>query len=280
MSLRNCRLLFVGAFLGAVLCIEAAIAEERQQLLVYTYHNKPPYYTQMANEEAPDESRTGESPEFFYPYIVNFLNSSQTKWQLTLVHNPRKRLDKILLDQQLKAAVIGVNPKWFADPTEETFLWTGPVMSDRDMVVTRTEHDLSYSHPSDLMGTAMALQRGLFYWGVTPMARAGELDVVETSTDLQNIKLLCQRRVDATIVSEPTLDYFLRHGLTDCSIKPLPIAHDEYSRHMLFTLNAKSAYEDLLPHIATMVDSEDWRRLLAGHRFIADKLSITRVSRF
>ena len=94
-----------------------------ERVNVYSYHLMPPY---MVDEQ----SKSG----LYYDFI-KMLNEYSDNYTFNLIYIPRKRLDYLLKQNALTGAVIGVNPKWFRDNNRVKYLWTDPIMSDKDVFV-------------------------------------------------------------------------------------------------------------------------------------------------
>jgi len=247
-----------------------------EKLTVYTYHDKPPYFSHKPEPEPEhshqkqgnnsSEAVTHTHGNELYGAFIEQINSQQAGWRLELVHLPRKRLDLLLKAKRLNGAVIGVNPSWFKDKSKLRYLWSAEFMHDTDVVVASKGNVFSYMHPEDLAGKTLALQRGFYYWGITEQVIAGKIEALETTSDIQNLKLVSIGRVNATIMSGLTLKYFQDHRQIGNQLVALAEPHDRFTRHLMFTQHSAQAYTELVETIDSISKSPAWRAQLASFR--------------
>lgn len=265
-QLRRC----LGIWLIGIMISPSLSAEE---LVFYTYHDKPPYYfnqrhnlgpiNQKSTQFNPDNQRTG-----LYQAFINLLNDYQKEWKITLQYMPRKRLDLHLKAGTLDGAVIGVNPAWFKDKQQTRFNWSEPFLWDVDVIAVRSGKRFPYQHPDDLTKKKLALPRGYYFWGVTENIDQGRQWAIEASSELQNLKLVAANRVDATILSAKTLQYYEQNIFRPGTFQALATPHDEYSRAVMFPKVNTNRFTLLQQHINTMGASEEWlaikRQIMGG----------------
>ncbi|MAZ88085.1 MAG: hypothetical protein CL693_10600 [Cellvibrionaceae bacterium] len=179
---------------------------------VYTYHDKPPYFSHYRylrkSVKQATEIEQIDTAEGLYPAFIELLNQSQQHWSLSLKHLPRKRLQLRLDQNRLDGAVIGVNPLWFSDKSQIKYLWSAGFINDRDVIAVKGSSDIKYTTLEDLHGLKFAVPRGWYFAGISEKIDQDLIQSFETSSDIQNLKLIAQGRVDATVISLPTLLYF------------------------------------------------------------------------
>jgi|GEM_PF-1409034 len=245
-----------------------------KQLTVYTYHDKPPYFSHKPGAEVRYKQHEHNTPgagtqhheKELYGAFIELINYQQDDWHLELVHLPRKRLNLLLKAKRLEGAVIGVNSSWFNDANKQRYLWSSEFMHDMDVVVVSEGNVIPYLHPEDLAGKTLALQRGFYFWGITEQAKAGKIEVLETTSDRQNVKLVTLGRVSATIMSDLTLKFFQDHKQIGNKLVALPEPHDRFTRHLMFTQHSAQAYTQLADTIELISKSPAWRAQLASYR--------------
>jgi len=245
-----------------------------EQFTVYTYHDKPPYFSHRPGAEASYKPHQHNTPgvgtqhheKELYAAFIELINNQQDDWHLELVHLPRKRLNLLLQAKHLEGAVIGVNPSWFNDENKQRYLWSSEFMHDKDVVVVSEGNIIPYLHPEDLAGKTLALQRGFYFWGITEQAKIGKIEVLETTSDIQNLKLVALGRVDATIMSDLTFKFFKGHKQVDNKLVALPEPHDRFTRHLMFTQHSAQAHTQLADTIELISKSPAWRAQLASYR--------------
>ena len=261
----QCALIAQTAALIMMLISSAACSAqiEKRSLNIYTYHDKPPYFSNYEYSRSPDNLKTNTErllhPAGLYPAFVQSLNKQQNKWQLKLHYLPRKRLQLRLDQSTLKGAVIGVSPAWFGDKDEAKFLWSAPFMPDKDVIVVRYGQSRPYHSLEDLRGLTFALPRGWYFFGISEQISEGKIKGFNTSSDIQNLKLIHQHRADATVISLPTLRHFESKLFPRNSFDVLEPPHDEFNRRVLFPQQFKEAYDDLAPIIELVPQTASWR---------------------
>ncbi len=248
-------------FAASCLILSASqVSADIKAFTFYTYHDKPPYYTQS---DGPMESLEPG----IYRRFATYLNARQDKISIRIEFLPRVRLENRLEAGNLNGAVIGVNPLWFKDREEQRFLWSGAFMIDRDVVVTRSESDIQYRKPEDLSGLSMALPRGLYFWGVTELIKAGRIEMFPTSSDNQDFKMLLYGRVDATITSILTYHHFRDRLFKESQLRPAEVPHDRFERRILFPKSERLDFHVLSPLIQQALSDPDWIEQLSRYHY-------------
>ena len=216
---------------------------------LYTYHQKPPYYF----KDAEDGSTKG-----IYHDLVQYLNENQRDIAVRLEFKPRKRLENDLTKGQLKGAIVGVNPIWFKDKAKTRYLWTAPLMKDKDVIVVRRGQEFPYIHPRDLEGRRLALPRGLYFWGVTERVKENKIKAFETDSDIQDLSMVAYGRADATILSILTAKYLFNKEFKDEWFSMLETPHDKFERKLLFPKYYKYEYRKLNSLLKKILADEKW----------------------
>lgn len=229
-----------------------AVSASADVLVFYTYHQKPPYYY------AAHGSSSSEGEEGVYGSLVRYLNRVQDTIQVQLAYMPRKQLEKALNEGRLKGAVIGVAPLWFKDKEMEKYLWSVPFLKDEDVIIVRSGKGFSYKHPRDLEGKALALTRGLYYWGVTERIKENKITAYETDSAIQNLIMVAHGRADATILSRLTSTYLLKRKLEINRFEMLPAPHDQFERRILFPKTFQNEHQVLNKWLKLLPEDETW----------------------
>ncbi|WP_105172931.1 transporter substrate-binding domain-containing protein [Pseudoalteromonas sp. T1lg24] len=220
------------------------LAARLNQVEVYTYHNMPPYVIDL-------EQKSGLYFEF-----VELLNQMNSGYQFKLVYMPRKRIDHRLKQNKLNGVVIGVNPKWFRDPTQSRYHWTPKMMSDQDIFVSLSKHPVIVNELSDLENKRVGGIHGFKYVGVDSLANQQKLTRVNTQSETQLFDMLKKERIDTAILSYYTFLYLSKQDHNDFYIAKKH--HDTFTRHIMLpksqnnslylTLNSILICEDFTKH--------------------------------
>ncbi|GAA5316699.1 MAG: hypothetical protein AseanaTS_19030 [Candidatus Pelagadaptatus aseana] len=243
--------LWFAVFYAVIGLSQKTVASAPDPFVIYTYHDKPPYYSRTPVTSGSASEYTVEG---LYPDFIGRL-SELLQRPIEIQYLPRRRLEQRLKAHILDGAVIGVNPVWFKDKDRKTFLWTEAFMQDRDVVAVRHDDDLSYNHPNDLIARTVTVPRGYYLWGVSENIKSKKQRAILTSSELQSLKLIATKRADATIISEKTLQHMIETTFRPGMFKVLPVAHDSFDRHFLFPKQYRDDYELFNSAIQKLINS-------------------------
>ncbi|WP_269532444.1 ABC transporter substrate-binding protein [Chitinimonas sp. BJYL2] len=238
-----------------VCCAFALHTAQAAVVVLYTYHIKPPYIVDADKEVG------------LYYDLASWLNKRTRKHHFKVEPMPRKRLDAELEAEKLDGLVIGVNPVWFKDKARTRYLWTQAFMSDIDLVVSRREKPIPYSGPESLTNLRIGLPAGYYYFGVDELVKAGKVIRDDAANEGANLQKLASGRVDAIIVSRPTLDYFIRQQpawQTRFSIADIP--HDAFDRHILIPKTLGHLLPELNAALANLGRDPEWKAAQDSYR--------------
>ncbi|MBF0208176.1 MAG: hypothetical protein HQK53_14960, partial [Oligoflexia bacterium] len=206
----------------------------KENVNVYTYHDKPPYYI----------SEKGKGIYFSY---TELLNKKQNDYKFLVKFLPRIRINTLLEKNGLDGIIIGVNPIWFKDKDKTKYYWTNGFLKDEDVVVSSITRPFEYTGPDSAKGKIWGTVRGLYYFGLEELSQKKEITKEETATELQNLEKLNFNRIDFTVMSRSTLDYYerIKHWRKNFAISKVP--HDIFERHVLIPKNKQKLYEFMKP---------------------------------
>ncbi len=237
-----------------------------QTVNILTYHDTPPYFTEISSSTNPTGPQASvDLQQGLYPEFIRLVNRAQNHYRLALSHQPRKRIQLQLQQNALQGAVIGVNPVWFRDKQRTRYLWSPAFMADQDVLVVNSTSTLQYRSLRDFVGITFALPRGYYFKGVTELALQGDIDLIETSSDLQNLKLVQYGRAQATITSKPTITHFKRTLFQNYPFRQLSRPHDEFTRHWLFPRSQDNLFRHLSSAIGEVAQSQRWHQILTEY---------------
>jgi polar amino acid transport system substrate-binding protein len=227
-----------------------ADASEKREVIIYTYHLKPPFVIDEEN---------GSGFDFD---LSAFLNSQGSTYHFVTKYLPRKRLDLYMSKSGFDGIVTGTNPYWMGDAEQKKYLWTPSILKDRDEVVSLHISPVNYKNPLSLFGLKVGTVLEFKYFGLDEFMQEGKIIRKDTASESQNLHKLLAGRVDAVIVGRSTLDYFVK--LHDCRaqlyISPQP--HASYDRNILIPLNNKDIHDWLVPIVKDLNSNQEWQKLL------------------
>lgn len=223
-------------------------------VVLYAYHLKPPFITDL-------EHRQG-----LYFDFADYANRKLGRPALRLEYEPRRRLERHVFSPDFDGAVIGVSPIWFKDKDESRFLWTPPLMHDRDEVVSRRRQPVEYTGPRSLDGKIFGAASGYYYFGVDELVKKGKIRREDTVSEQQNLHKLLLGRLDFAIVSRSTFDYLMRQPGQAGRFYLSPKPHDDYERRILIAPNRPELLTELTPLMEAMPGDPEWQAILARYR--------------
>ena len=241
-----------GVIVSALLLssVKAQTAESEAPIVVYGYHLKPPF---IINEN--------QQLGLYYEFS-RYMNRKVKKNWLRTEYIPRRRLEQELAQPQFRGMVIGVNPIWFSDKDNQKYLWSSPILRDRDEILSLIAKPVEYTQPRDLFGKTLGLVHGLYYFGISEEVARGNIRSEEVNSEIHNLEKLLRSRLDVTIISRSTLNFYLKthqvSNLIHISAKP----HDEFDRQLLCSKTLSQAFEQLEPLIANMPADPEWSAIL------------------
>ncbi|TWX57639.1 transporter substrate-binding domain-containing protein [Colwellia hornerae] len=231
-------------------CSFTAQAVEKIVVNVYVYHLKPPFITDLKNEQG-----------LYYDFSV-FLNSESKKYSFKTVFIPRKRIDHMIKQEKLNGVLLGVNPIWFKDKAENKYLWTSTVFTDQDEVISLKNKPIEYSDPSSLENIAFGGVRGFYYYGINELVAKKRINRIDTISEQALLNMLISKRIDSAIISQSTFDYITRQSknrdLFHLSLNP----HDRYVRKVMVLPKDSAIFEDIELIIQKMKDNKVWSEIL------------------
>ncbi|CCQ12213.1 hypothetical protein PALB_31140 [Pseudoalteromonas luteoviolacea B = ATCC 29581] len=202
-----------------VLC--AFMAHGRPAVTLYVYHLKAPYIIDLTEEQG------------LYYDIAALFNRHQDSVQFITHYLPRKRLDKLIEDNQLDGLVLGVNPIWFGDVNRQKYLWTNSLVEDVDDFVSNKNKPFEYEGRATLIGKTVGGILGYRYFGVDELAQEEKLERVNTNEELQLLEMVLKGRLDTAIVSRKTRRYLERQNDWKGVFHISELPHDRFTRHIM-----------------------------------------------
>ena len=162
---------------------------------LYTYNTPPPFYP-------------GDSDDLS-SYLAKFLSEASNK-KFEALYLPRKRLDKLVSDDNWQGAIMWANPTWFNDPERQTYLWSNPIATDYNLVLSHKHRPLEYQGPRSLIGLKLGGILGHVYVEFEEMIKQGSLIRENTHSYESNLLKLKAGRVDVIFIPASSLSILLK----------------------------------------------------------------------
>ncbi|KTF16072.1 substrate-binding periplasmic protein [Pseudoalteromonas sp. H105] len=204
-----------------IICPIALAEQGKFKVTVYAYHLQPPLIIDIG----------GQSGLYFD--LVNHLNRLSNEYEFSLVYVPRKRIEVMLERNEMNGILLGVNPKWFKDKSEQKYLWTSKVFEDRDEVVSLQSAPFEYKSPNSLKGKIVGGVRGFYYAGINEAVAEGQVNRIDTVDEEALLAMLTKQRIDAAIIGRTMFEYYLSDSVKEAVFHLSAQPHDEYHRRIL-----------------------------------------------
>lgn len=208
---------------------------------------------------------TGKGKGFTYEF-TELLNKSvkQVGLRFEVVVYPRKRLERILT--QRPGVVLFVNPIWMHDKEKTRFLWTPPILWDRNEILSRmkgiTPAKIKYEGIESLNGLTMGGVLGRSYKDIDDAVAKGNIVRDDAPRESQTLKKLVIGRVDFMTSAGSLIRYLVKDmGLEkDIFFSPNPLF--EYSRHILVNKKLEKESTAIFYFVSKLTETPEWKRLI------------------
>lgn len=172
-----------------------------------------------------------ESKKGIYYDFAKLFNRAQSEFYLNVKFVPRKRIDRMLDNNNLDGIIMGVNPIWFGDKDKTKFLWSEFIMEDMDVFVSNSTIPVKVNNFSDLTHKRVGGIHGFRYFGIDELAQQKRLTRINTQSETQLLDMVEKKRIDTAIISIFTLS-FLSKGRSEL-FYVAEKEHDKFTRHFL-----------------------------------------------
>lgn len=238
----------VALALSLLLCRAAWAAASIE---AWTYYPAPPFLTDQA-------TNAGLTTD-----LVNYLNKALAgKYEIRLVLLPRARLN-MMLEAGDKAFVLFVPSAIFGGPNGGTYLWTSPLLADRQELVSRSKKPFEFAGPDSLVGIRFGSMQGHVYPVLAKEMESGKIRSDRATNEGSLISMLMAQHVDVITLPDSAIRYFtsvnpeLKKGL---SVSKQNLG--EYTRHLMFQRGMNKERDDFEQVVRKMGTDPEWRAVL------------------
>jgi len=222
-----------------------------ENIPVWTYYPSPPFIT-------------GNQKGFSYD-LVNLLNQySKGLYQFELKLLPRTRLDR-LLKENVPGMVLLVNWSWMDDKNQTKYLWSLPLLNDRNEIISRQYGKpplkIDFNGKESLSNTVFGGISGHQYLGLESAFKTGQIKRRDVREDEQNIELLLHERIDVTTLASIVIHYQIKQKSIQDKIYFSPTPLFSYTRHLLITKKLKYLEDFINQFIMNLEKKPEWQEL-------------------
>lgn len=248
MKRRN--LALMGAALAAALTSGAALAQK--VIPAYNTYQSVPFQVGGEGGLALD--------------LVEYLNTSlKGKYTFKLEMMPREKFNQtVLATKGFEGVALFLAPPFAGDPDKKKFIWTSPIMSDKNLIISQPDKKVEYTGPESLKGLKFGGVIGNKYAGLESITRTAD-----TPAELTNLKNLSTKEIDVTLMPESIFAYYLktgsnaRYGLDKLHVSGK--AHFTFTRHMFVAPESVELGKDLEAVATKMSGDAAWKAILAKY---------------
>jgi polar amino acid transport system substrate-binding protein len=208
---------------GAAALTTALVRPARGQTRLAAWH-----YYQSAPFELPGGGLLAD--------LTDYLNRAlEGRLVLTLNYLPRPRLN-MMLQRQADGVIVLAPSTVFTGPAFRNFLWSLPIMADRQELLSLASRPVEYTTANALAGLEIGAIRGHNYPALQVAQQNGRLSTYALTGEQQMLDMLLAGRLDAITMATTSADYLLhqRTGLAG-RIHRSRKSLDSFTRHLLFT---------------------------------------------
>jgi len=221
-------------FTSIALCFSGPTMATGETILIYSYHNHPPFVT---------GSYTGLTYDL--ADALNKQAAGRYNFQVSIV--PRSRLNYYLKNWidgkcpndvcEQNWIVPWVNPNWgFIRGDRDNYLWH-PLFTDSNVIVSLVTDSFIYNNPESLKGRVLAGMRGHRYVGIDELVTSGDITRIDGNRERDNIMKVLVNRVTATLLPNSTMQYLLENDKEiKAKAEQLKLGdekHQIYVRHLM-----------------------------------------------
>ena len=218
-----------------------------ETIQVWSYYESLPFQT----------SETGEGLSQDFVDLLNRQNEFQFKLEII----PRVRLD-YYLSQKYKGLVLFVNWQWMGKEAKQGYLWSAPLLHDRNEVVSSVKNPVQYSGPNSLVGKSFAAIRGRKYTGLEKLLEQDKIHRQFVNNEGSALLLINSGRVQTTSMARilflPHIQKLKLQGKVFVSDTPL----FAFTRHIMTSRSLPKVHDFIQGMVKGLDQNPQWQAIL------------------
>ncbi len=235
---------------------------------VWTFYPAPPFQTDAV-------SGAGLNADF-----VSYLNKALAgQYELRLAFLPRARLN-MMLANGAHAVVLFAPSIIFGGPKGARYLWSVPLFSDRQELVSRRNQPFEFAGPVSLVGGRFGTMLGHVYPQIAKEMESGQIQSNQATSEESLVNMLMANRVDVITMPNSTVRYFMQANPAFRDAAVLSKQNlGEFDRHLVFQRGMESVRDDVDRVLRNMSTDPVWITTLAKYGLVPIKTSNTAPAR-
>ncbi|WP_320174317.1 transporter substrate-binding domain-containing protein [Maridesulfovibrio sp.] len=194
--------------------------------------------------------------------FVDLLNEeAKENFSFELLSMSRKRLDLFLAEGR-PGIVLFVSPIWMKEQDKAKFVWSPPILHDRNEIVSRKNNPVNYLGPKSVYGLTMAGVFGHKYKDLDEAVAQGKITRKDAASMDLNLRTVVENRGrDFTTIPNSVLGYLLhKYNYEDrVYISPAPLT--KYTRHILLNTPDPLLKKFIFNFTSSLEDNKKWKRI-------------------
>lgn len=219
---------------------------------IYTYHNHPPFVLEA-----------GKGLSYDLADYLNRRSKGNPTFRIEVVTRPQ--LDKLLAAPDFNGVVAWIAPEWMKDKDRTTYLWTGALMDDANVILSSAKARVDYKDPASLKGKNFGGIAGHKYAGIDDLVAAGAIKREDAEKERNNLRKLDAGRIDATLLPRSTANYLLTEMGLGSKVYVAPTVQSSYQRMILVPKKSPELQKLLNEAVAEMPRDSGWQGTLTSY---------------
>ena len=225
-----------------------SFASASQKIDVWCYYCDPPF-------------AIGTNEGLKQDFVTLLNEEAKGEFSFELLSMSRKRLDLYLAEGK-PGIVLFVSPIWMKERGKAKFVWSPPILHDRNEIVSRKDNPVDYSGPKSVYGLTMAGVLGHKYKGLDEAIAQGKI-IRKNATSMElNLRTVVENRgKDFTTIPSSVLGYLLhKYNYEDrVYISPAPLS--KYTRHLLLNTPDRRLKKFIFDFTSTLGNNKKWEKI-------------------
>lgn len=225
-----------------------------KQIDAWSYYNSPPFLTDEGHGDGLCRD------------LVNYLNAKlagQYKIELSLI--PRARLNA-MLERGTPGVVVFAPSVVFGGIESGRYLWSLPLLADRQMIISLQRHPIEFTGASALYGINLGGVLGHIYPAIQTEIDAGRIQLQRPANERSLYNMLLFGHVEAITLAETSIKFLSsEQPQSRASLYYSRGDLGKFTRHLLFQPGMESARADFNVVIENMARDPAWLAILAKY---------------
>lgn len=246
-------------YLLLLLCLPNLLwATER--IVIASYYTAPPFVTGR-----------GQGLTYDFARLLNQHLGAQYQFEVQLL--PRKRVDRLLQNNNWYGLVPWVNMSWLDSGENQLFAWTPALLLDQDLLISHNQAPIEWQGPASLQNRVFGGVIGHRYDDIEPLIVNGQIRRDDAPNEWSNLQKLQKRRIDATFIAQSSWRYYLRQYpelLGELNISSS--VRKKFSMHLAAPKPSQPLINNIFNALRSGSAQKDWQVLARLYGFDAEHL--------